>query len=70
MEAFKPGTRSALEYKEHIWFFLTNILNQCNGVPSYLSEIKENKNLKKEMRKFIKKGEKDEMNETENSVYF
>jgi hypothetical protein len=36
MDMFRPGSKTAMQMKETLWFWMTNELNQSNNIPSYL----------------------------------
>ena len=36
MDCFKSGSRQAMQFKEILWYYMTNILNEQNGIPPYL----------------------------------
>ena len=36
MDTFKSGSRTAIEFKETMWFYLTDVLNRSNGIPDHL----------------------------------
>jgi len=36
MDTFKSGSRTAIELKEVMWFFLTDVFNKSNSIPDHL----------------------------------